>query len=60
MFSAALDTLVGEVYEHHICQGVDDLGGIVRGIVVLLESVYSILVRLRCFLVPLRTIVECL
>ena len=35
MFSAAFDALVGEIDEHEVGQGVDDLGGIVGGIVVL-------------------------
>ena len=33
--SAALDALVGKIDEHEIGQGVDDLGGIVGGIIVL-------------------------
>jgi hypothetical protein len=39
MFPATLDTLVCQVDEHEIGQGIDDLGGIVGSIVVLLQSI---------------------
>ena len=38
LLSAALDSSVCEVDEHEIGEGIDDLGGVVCGIVVLLLS----------------------
>jgi hypothetical protein len=39
MLPAALDAFICEVHEHKIRQSVDDLGGVVCGIIVLLASV---------------------
>jgi hypothetical protein len=45
MFPAVLDAFVREVYEHQVRQGVDDLGRVVCGIVVLVPSVPSVSFR---------------
>lgn len=38
LLSAALDSSVGQIDEHEICEGIDDLGGVVCCIIVLLLS----------------------
>jgi hypothetical protein len=55
LFSTTLDAFVCEIYEHEIRQGIDELGGVVRGIVVLVLSVPSTSLTFSPF-VPLHTI----
>ena len=56
MFSATFDTFVGKIEEHEIREGVDDLGRVVCGIIVLLTSVHLAPDSNVLFLVPLHTI----